>query len=239
MSALAGRAALVTGASSGIGRAVALALTQAGANVCLSARNAERLAAAAEECCAANVAVRAADLTEQTDVEGLAAFVADRFGRLDVLVHGAGAIVLGRMADSSLEDLDRVIAANVTAPYALTRALLPELVRNAGDVVFLNSTITRYPTAHAGQYGLTKHALTGLADSLRQEVNEHGVRVLSVYPGRTATPMQAEIYAYEDRPFKPDALLQAEDVAAIVIHALTLPRTAEVTDIYLRPMQKG
>ena len=120
----------------------------------------------------------------------------------------------------------------------LTQALLPALrsVR-AGGV--LNSTAGRRATAGSGQYAATKHGLAAVADSLRDEVNADGVRVLSVFLGRTATPMQAELSAKAGRAYDPERLLQPEDVAAAVLSAVTLPRTAELTDLVIRPMLKS
>jgi NADP-dependent 3-hydroxy acid dehydrogenase YdfG len=88
------------------------------------------------------------------------------------------------------------------------------------------------------QYAATKHALKAIADSLRAEVNTYGVRVLSIYPGRTATPMQAAVYKMEGKTYEPEKLMQPKDVAEVVMDALSLPRTAEVTDIHIRPMNK-
>ena len=89
------------------------------------------------------------------------------------------------------------------------------------------------------QYDSTKHALKAVADSLRGEINTHGVRVLSVYLGRTASEMQERIYQMEGRPYRPELLLQPGDVASIIVSALSLPSTAEVTDISIRPMIKS
>jgi NADP-dependent 3-hydroxy acid dehydrogenase YdfG len=91
---------------------------------------------------------------------------------------------------------------------------------------------------NVGQYASTKHALKAVADSLRAEVDAEGVRVLSVYPGRTATPMQASVHEREGMAYIPERLMQPEDVAGVVINALCLPRTAEVTDIHIRPFVK-
>src|SRR5262249_45306920 len=90
-----------------------------------------------------------------------------------------------------------------------------------------------------GQYSATKHALKAVAESLREEVNPMGIRVLNVYLGRAATPMQKSLHEREGKLYDPDRLLQSEDVASIVIHALQLPSTAEVTDISIRPMIKS
>jgi NADP-dependent 3-hydroxy acid dehydrogenase YdfG len=101
----------------------------------------------------------------------------------------------------------------------------------------MNSSVGSAP--EVGFYSASKHALKAFADTLRAEANPAGVRVLSVYPGRTATPMQESIFAAEGRSYDPSRLLQPEDVAEMVLAALCLPRTAEVTDLHIRPLQKS
>jgi len=105
--------------------------------------------------------------------------------------------------------------------------------------VFINSTQGLRAAAGVGQYAATKHAMKAIADSLRDEVNAAGVRVTSVFLGRTATEMQRAIFALEGRQYQPGRLIQPADVAEIVLSLLLLPRTTEVTDIVLRPMQKA
>ena len=157
------------------------------------------------------------------------------FGRLDILVHSSGNIAHGTLDRAAVDDLDRQYQANLRGPYLLTQLALP-LVRAAqGEIVFINSTLGLTTRREVGQYAATQHALRAVADSLRQEVNERGVRVLTVHPGRTATPRQAAIHAYEGKAYEPQRLIQPEDVAAVVLAALRLPRTAEVTDIRIRP----
>ena len=107
-----------------------------------------------------------------------------------------------------------------------------------GQIVFVNSSAGFLASANLSQYAATKHALRAIADSLRQEVNVDGIRVLSIYPGRTASPMQAAVHAMEGKVYDPDRLVQPEDISALVITALSLPRTAEVTDIHVRPFLK-
>ena len=130
-----------------------------------------------------------------------------------------------------------MIIAGIFALSQLTRQLLPSLIARQGQVVFMNSSVGAAP--EVGFYSASKHALKALTDTLRVEVNPSGVRVLSVYPGRTATSMQEAIFAAEGRDYDPSRLLQPEDVAEMVLAALCLPRTAEVTDIHIRPMQKS
>lgn len=240
MGSFAGQTALVTGASSGIGRALALALAAAGADVALVGRRAETLekVAAAARSLGASAGTFPADLSEGRGIAALVERLECELARLDILAHAAGVFTLGTTASAAVADLDRQYAINVRAPYALTQALLPMLRRQHGQIVFLNSTIGLRATANAGQYAATKHALRAIADSLRDEVNPDGVRVLSVFLGRTATPMQASIHASEGKPYVPDRLIQPDDVAAVVLSALSLPRTAEVTDVSIRPMLK-
>jgi NADP-dependent 3-hydroxy acid dehydrogenase YdfG len=112
------------------------------------------------------------------------------------------------------------------------------LKSSRGQIVFINSSVGLVARANVGQYAATKHALKAVADSLREEVNTDGVRILSVFPGRTATPMQTAVHEMEGRPYQPEHFIQPEDIADVVINALVLPRTAEVTDINIRPLIK-
>jgi len=103
---------------------------------------------------------------------------------------------------------------------------------------FINSTQALKAAAELGQYAATKHAMKAVADSLRDEVNASGVRVMSLFLGRTASERQRAIFAAEGRPYPPDRLIQPADVAKLVLFLLQLPRASEVTDIVMRPMQK-
>jgi NADP-dependent 3-hydroxy acid dehydrogenase YdfG len=229
----------VTGASSGIGRAIAVALASAGATVCAVARRRHELEATAERANGAGqFAIYEADLVVDEQVERLASALLARGGRVDVLVHSAGTISIGDIETASVGDLDRQYAANVRAPYLLTQALLPALRASAGQIVFINSTVGLAARANVGQFAATQHALKAIADTLREEINQHGVRVVSIYTGRTATPRQAKIHAVEGKPYAPERLMQTEDIASVVLNALTMPRTAELTDVEVRPMVK-
>jgi NADP-dependent 3-hydroxy acid dehydrogenase YdfG len=116
--------------------------------------------------------------------------------------------------------------------------LLPLLIEAKGQVVFVNSSQALRATAGLGQYAATKHAMKAVADSLRDEVNADGVRVVSLFLGRTASERQRAIFAAEERPYPPERLIQPADIAALVLFLLTLPRTSEVTDIVMRSMLK-
>ena len=238
-SALRGRVALVTGASGGIGQAIALSLTEHGARVCAVGRNSHNLADTIAEAGRDSEVTRfQLDLTREKSLDALVGYLSG-VGKLDVLVHCAGIMHQGRMEDGSIEVLDAQYAVNVRAPYLLTKRLLPLLTASRGQVVFINSSAgLNAKRAETGQYAATKHALRAIADSLREEVNAKGVRVLSVFLGRTATPMQEALFREEGKEYHPELLLQPADAASVIIHSLMLPRTAEVTDISIRPMHK-
>jgi NAD(P)-dependent dehydrogenase (short-subunit alcohol dehydrogenase family) len=225
---------LVAGASGGIGRAIAFSLLEAGAEVFMVGRSMAKLVQPAPPASARNKChFVAADLTEADAVERVAADIS-RKGRLDVLVLSSG--IYERSQDPAV--FARQIAANVLGPYFLIEQLLPFLIEARGQVVFINSTQGLKAAAGIGQYAATKHALKAIADSLRDEVNGKGVRVMSVFLGRTATELQRAIFAAEGRPYPPGRLIQPADVAGLVLFLLQVPRTSEVTDVMLRPMEK-
>jgi NADP-dependent 3-hydroxy acid dehydrogenase YdfG len=241
MSALARHIAVVTGGSSGIGKAIALGLAHQDATVCLVGRNLETLQAVAEVAPSVTPRMRCyqADLTLDDELRDLVARLRQECSQIDLLIHSAGVLTNGPLEVAPVEDFDWQYRTNVRAPYLLTQGLLPSLKARQGQIVFINSTVGLNAVAHIGQYAATKHALRAVADSLRAEVNPAGVRVLSVFLGRTATPMQAAVHQMEGRAYRPELLIQPEDVAMLVLNTLRLPRTAEVTDIHLRPMTKS
>lgn len=234
------RVAFVTGASGGIGGAVARLLADRGCRLFLTGRDAQRLAEVAEACrgisSQGEMVSHGADLTDDGELEAAVARAVEELGGVDVLVHSAGGFHLGRIQESPESELDRMYRVNVRAPYALTRHLLPTLLERRGQVVFVNSTAGLRGTGETGPYGASKAALRSLADALRDEVNPRGVRVISVFPGRTATRMQEQVRRLEGEPYQPERYMQPEAVAESVVHALTLPDSAELTEVFLRPM---
>jgi NAD(P)-dependent dehydrogenase (short-subunit alcohol dehydrogenase family) len=237
---LRGRVAVITGASGGIGEAIALCLARDGARLLLSGRSAEKLELVAEQARDLSPAVEvfAADLTEDARIRALAARAEVAFGGVDVLIHSIGLFLAGPVETASVDDLDLQLRVNLRIPYLLTQALLPSLLARQGQVVFVNSSAGHHPgRAGWGAYAASKHGLRAFADSLRDEVNKRGVRVITVYPGRTATAMQEEVHRFEGKPYDPERFLQPDDVATAVLSALGLPRTAEVTDLHVRPMR--
>ncbi len=218
-----------------------MALSRQGVQLCLIGRNPITLAETVAACRQfSRVTSFEIDLTVEENLKPLFLHLEREAGRLDILIHSAGAIHQAPMERARIEDFDVQYATNVRVPYVLTQRLLPLLTTARGQIVFINSSVglvARRP--EVGQYSATKHALKAIADSLREEVNPKGIRVLTVYLGRTATPMQEALYRQEGRVFHPEALLQPEDVASVVVHTLNLPPSAEVTDISIRPIIKA
>lgn len=237
---LKGQVAVVTGASSGIGRAISLGLAECGVSLCLVGRRAEALGevAACAEKLTDEVACYQIDLTVDNKLLDLATMIRRDFGQVDILVHSAGVVSLGRLESAPIDDFDRQFRTNVRAPYLLTQTLLPLLRVHPGQVVFINSTAGLSAGTNNGQYAATKHALKAVADSFRQEINAEGIRVLSIFPGRTATPMQESIFTMEKRDYLPEHLIKPEQLASLVMNALLLPRDIEVTDIQARSLTK-
>lgn len=222
---------LITGAGSGIGTVVAERLTTRGDEVWLLARNAARAEELGKRFPGARTLV--ADLA----APGLLAQALGEHelpARLDGLLHIAGVVDLGTVAELSTGAWDRQLAANLVAPAELTRLLLPPLRAARGHVVFVNSGAGLRANARWSAYAASKHGLRALADALRQEESDNGVRVTSVHPGRTATPMQEKVHRQEGKDYDPERWMRPESVATTVLTALDLPRDAELTDLSVR-----
>lgn len=223
---------LITGAGSGIGEAVAARLAARGEDLWLLARDAGR---------AARLKARFPGC--HTLIGDLAA--PDRLSwalgqqtqpvELDSLLHIAGVVQLGTIGDLTTKVWNETLAVNLIAPAELTRLFLPTLRVARGHVVLVNSGAGLRADAEWGTYAASKHGLRALADSLRAEEHAAGVRVTSVYPGRTATAMQQRVRSQEGLPYDPDAYIDPESVATAVLTALDLPRDAEITEITVRP----
>jgi len=233
--------AVVTGASSGIGKAIAIAIASVGGSLCLVGRDKQRLESAANSArmTARSAVVFPADLGTDHGIEGLVQYIKHDFNSIDTLVHCAGIHAIGSLENTSVNQLDAMYRTNVRAPYVLTQALLPLLKSRKSQIVFINSSQGLNAQANTAAYAATKHALRAIADSLRQEINAHGTRVLSIYPGRTATPTIEAKYKAEGQLYRPELLLQPEDIAQTVLSTLQLPRTAEVTNVEIRPLIKS
>lgn len=242
MGALSKQIAVVTGAGSGIGRAIAMGIAQHGGHVMLLGRDMTKLAETQRR-----IAINASgssqsyvcDLGSADGVVETARTLEMDHGKIDILVHSAGIVASDPTTTPFADTFDLQYSVNVRAPYILTRALVPSLQARKGQLVFINSSVCLQPAKVSfAAYTASKMALKAVADSFRAEFNTAGIRVLTVYPGSTASPMQASLHQAEGKAYYPDRLLQPEDVAQLVLAALLTARTAEVMDIVVRPMQK-
>jgi NADP-dependent 3-hydroxy acid dehydrogenase YdfG len=232
------KSVLVTGASSGIGAAVAARFARDGATLALLGRRKETLRRVAETLDArAAVQTFVVDLACAATLDGAIRKIAGQLPALDAVVHAAGTFTAGSALDDSPQTLNEMLQVNVHAPMAVTRGLLPLLERSRGTLVFINSNGVQRPQRLTGQYIACKHALRALTDSLRVELNPRGIRVTTIYPGRTATPMQRSLHEIEGQPYRPERLLQPADIAELVACAVNLPLSAELVDLFVRPMQ--
>ncbi|MCY3966646.1 MAG: SDR family NAD(P)-dependent oxidoreductase [Acidobacteria bacterium] len=230
----------MAGATGAIGGAVARLLAAEGASLVLLGRNDARLRATAAQLAgrAGEIRTVAGDLTETAAVDAAGVEAESFGGGIDLLVHAAGAFRAGPFETAPAGDLQVQLAVNVHAPYLLTRRLLPGLRHSRGLVVFVNSTAGLAAGAGSAAYAASKHALRALADSLRAEANADGVRVLSVYPGRTRSRMQEEVCRSLGQRYDAERFLDPGDVAAAIVEAAALPPSAEMVDLRLRPAAK-
>jgi len=205
-----------------------------GATVCLVGRTAESLAGVRDELGGRAFAF-ACDVGDDRQVAELADRVAAEAGPTDVLIHSAAVYYQQPLETAPVAELDEQYRINLRAPYLLTQRFLPQLKERRGQVVFINSSTGVNARPGVSQYAAVKHGLKGLADALRFEVAGAGIRVISVYPGQTATAMQERRHRIEGKPYDPARLIQPADVASAVTNAVTMARTAEVTDVHIRP----
>lgn len=223
---------LITGAGAGIGAAVAARLHARGDDLVLLARDAARAKQLVERYPGARTLV--GDLADPDRLSW--AFSKQAVpDRIDSLLHIAGIVDLGPVGELRPKTWHQQLNVNLIAPAEVTRLLLPTLRASRATVVFVNSGAGL--TAHAdwSAYAASKHGLKALADSLRAEEKPHGIRVTSVYPGRTATAMQAKVHSQEGKEYDPADWIDPESVATTIVMAVDLPRDAEVNDLTVRP----
>ena len=240
---LSGRVALVTGASSGIGEATAVALAQAGAAVAIGARRADRLEALAGKLRddGARVLTLDLDVTDEAACRDAVARTRAELGGLDVLVNNAGVMLLGTIVGADPEDWRRMMATNVLGLMYMTHAAIDGMVeQGSGDVVNISSVAGRQARKGAGVYNASKWAVNAFAESLRQEVTTKGVRISLVEPGAVATELtdhitQPEARAASRRMYTDMTPLQAEDVARAITYVVSQPPHVAVNEVLVRP----
>ena len=219
--------AMITGAAGGLGSAIATALAPTH-TLFLAGRPSERLDELAE---------RFGATTWPVDFEDLDAIpaVVEPIVELDVLIHNAGVLYPGRVAETAVDEWRSAFEVNVIGAVALTLPLLPALRATRGHVIFINSGAGRNVSARMASYSASKFAVRAFADSLRAD--EPALRVTSVFPGRVDTAMQRELVDYEGDDYDPGRFLRPETVAGIVANAVATPRDAHIHEVIVRPSQ--
>jgi NADP-dependent 3-hydroxy acid dehydrogenase YdfG len=240
---LGGKAALVTGASSGLGEATAVALAAAGAGVAVSARRADRLHDLVGwiEAAGGEAIALPGDIVDDAFATGVVGRTVERFGRLDILVNSAGLIRAGGVEEASTADWRYLIEVNLLATLYTCKAAIPPMkAQGGGDIVNVSSISGRRSVGAFGAYAASKFGVTALTEGLRQEVGPAGIRVCNVEPGATTTEVAEGI----SDPTLRDAMrehvgregaMKPEDIAAAVLFVVTLPPRANVSEILIRP----
>jgi len=240
---LAGKVALVTGASSGIGEATALALAAEGAAVAIGARRADRIDALADKISADGGRALTLDLdvTQEQQAHDAVGRTRADLGGLDIVVNNAGVMLLGPILDADTSDWRRMIETNVLGLMYVTHAALPGLVeQGSGDIVQVSSVAGRLAREGSGGYNASKWAVNAFSESLRQEVTARGVRVTLVEPGAVATELSDHITHAESKQRVKERVtrmrpLQSADIAAGVVYAVTQPPHVSVNEVLIRP----
>jgi NAD(P)-dependent dehydrogenase (short-subunit alcohol dehydrogenase family) len=231
---LAGKTALVTGASRGIGRAIALRLAQLGARLLLVARDPAALEAVKQHILqlGSTADTISCDLTSAVAIGELGSRV-ETLGSCDILINAAGIGRIGApLHQMPIEDFDAIVATNLRAPFVLMRAVVPDMIaRGSGEIVNISSLAGQGPLANGAAYSASKWALNGLSYSAAEELRAHNIRVSVVAPGSVNT-------SFGRGGKDPSKMLQPEDVAGVVAMLVTQPPQSFISEVRMRPTQK-
>lgn len=230
-----GQVAIVVGASSGMGRATAVAYANAGASVVVAARSGDKLAALASEM-GEHALVCQTDAQDVAQVDGLITTAVDRFGRIDILVYATGTNIPDRSLDVlSHETWQMMIGTNLTGAFNCTKAVLPVMRKQqAGLIIYLSSGCVQSPDVSGVSYQASKHGLTGLAHGAFKEEQKNGIRTTIIFPGLCDTPLVLK----RPVPTPPEVMakaLQPEDVAEACLFVASLPSRTRVPELVLLP----
>lgn len=226
---------VVTGATEGIGRAIALALGKRGGRVALCSRSVDRVDATVRELAAEGLDVMGAtcDVSDDASITAFAERVLESFGSVDVLVNNAGLAHFGALSELTRAQIDAMLNINLRGLILVTRAFLPGMLqRRSGHIVNIASLAGRNPVPRGTVYAASKHAVLGFSKSLMQEVRQANVRVLAVCPGSVETPFFGKAGIELKNA---DRVLQPQDVAHAVVSALELPDRALISELDIRP----
>jgi NADP-dependent 3-hydroxy acid dehydrogenase YdfG len=247
---LEGTVALVTGASSGIGEATAVALAAEGATVAIAARRRDRLELVVERIGNdTDVLVIETDITDEASARAMVKSTVTEFGRLDTLVNNAGVMLLGPILDAPVEEWRRMVELNVLGLLFTTHAALPHLLeaaerepRRVADVVNVSSVAGRVARQGSGVYNATKFGVAAFSESLRQEVTRRHVRVSIIEPGATRTELaghnRPEVIRTIQANFEATEIMEAADIAESIAFTVTRPRHVAVNEVLIRPTEQ-
>lgn len=246
MASISGKVAIVTGASSGIGEATAIALAAAGAKVVIAARRGDRLQSLSQRIqqSGGEVLALTVDVADESQVRDLVAKTQNQWGRIDILVNNAGVMLLGMIDGANTEDWRRMMNINVLGLMYATHAVLPIMKsQGEGHIVNVSSVAGRVANAGSGVYNASKWAVNAFSEALRKEVYQNSIRVTIIEPGLVATELPQHI---TDLGAKERAAgfygslknLESEDIAGAIVYAVTQPPHVNVNEILIRPTEQ-
>ena len=246
MASLKQKVAIVTGASSGIGEATAIALAAAGAKVAIAARRSERLETLTQRIQqnGGEALPITADVANEAQVQDMVSATKDKWGRVDILVNNAGVMLLGPISEANTEDWRRMFDVNVLGLMYATHAILPLMkAQGEGHIVNISSVAGRVANAGTGVYNATKWAVGAFSESLRKEVHKDKIRVTIIEPGLVATELPQHITNPEAKErakafYESVRSLDSEDIAAAIVYAVTQPPHVNVNEILIRPTEQ-
>jgi NADP-dependent 3-hydroxy acid dehydrogenase YdfG len=240
---LAGKVALVTGASSGIGEGTAIALAEAGATVAVAARRADRLTALVrriEEAGGKALAI-AGDMTKEAEAIQAVEETVAKLGRIDILINSAGVMQAGGVENADLDEYRRVFDINLFATLYTCRAAVPHMLKQGGgDIVTISSLAGRKGGPQTNAYSASKHAVNSMTDAMRQELGDRNIRVCTLMPGATTSEVGDNIsdpkwrQAIQAHVHKEGAVLPSE-IGETIVFILALPRRVNISEICVRP----
>jgi NADP-dependent 3-hydroxy acid dehydrogenase YdfG len=241
---MSGRVCVVTGASSGIGAATARAFAAGGARVALLARRRDRVQALADELGEAALPLEA-DVRELDALRAAADEIHGRFGRVDCLVNNAGVMLNSPFRAGLVDEWRTMLETNLLGVLQVTHVFVDDLCDGGGDVVNISSVAGRKARPVSGVYAATKHGVTGWSDALRQELQEHDVRVICVEPGAAGTELADHITHEQTRQETQQLyagayeILTADDLASLIVYAVSAPERVAVNEVLVRPLRQS
>jgi 3-oxoacyl-[acyl-carrier protein] reductase len=238
MTPIHGKTVLITGASSGIGRAAALLFAAEGANLVVTARRAGRLEALCAEIAAAGhqAVFHAGDASEEATAEAAVALALSTFGTLDILINNAGAGNYKNLVDTSAEEYDQLMNANMRSGFVFSRHAAPLMIaQQSGIILFISSVAGLQGAGGEAVYSATKFAQRGFAQSLDAELRKHGIRVGTLFPGGVKSEF-ALGHGRTEQSIRESRMMEPEEVAQAIVYACKQPKNARILEMTIRHM---